>query len=396
MRAHISSSALRRVAKAAAIVATVVAATSLGTAVPAHADPTLVVTTPYPTIEAQPGSDVTLSLSVVSATPEVVDLEVSGLPDGWTATLRGGGFVIHSITSQPEQGATADLELSVPPDAPAGEYPISIIGQDATGGRSEVPLTVVVAEVVNAGISLTADFPSISGEPGAAFTYELQVTNDTPIEQTFTFDPSAPQGWQVTASPSAEAQAQTVTVEPGSETTVDVTATPPASAEQGSYPIDVAVTGANGARGTITLEAVVQGTPQLALGTADQKLNVSGKANTEKRVPMIVASTGTAPLESVKLAGTAPTGWEVSFEPAEVAAVQPGETAQVTAVIKPASDAVAGDYMMTVRASAGSLSSSSDLRYTLEGSRTLGIVAIGVIAAAFVLLAGVFIKFGRR
>ena len=52
--------------------------------------------------------------------------------------------------------------------------------------------------------------------------------------------------------------------------------------------------------------------------------------------------------------------------------------------------------MMTVRASAGSLSSSSDLRYTLEGSRTLGIVAIGVIAAAFILLAGVFIKFGRR
>jgi uncharacterized membrane protein len=98
----------------------------------------------------------------------------------------------------------------------------------------------------------------------------------------------------------------------------------------------------------------------------------------------------------VKLAGTAPTGWEVSFDPAEVAAVQPGETAQVTAVVKPASDAVAGDYMMTVRASAGSLSSSADLRYTLEGSRTLGIVAIAVIAAAFLLLAGVFIKFGRR
>ena len=60
---------------------------------------------------------------------------------------------------------------------------------------------------------------------------------------------------------------------------------------------------------------------------------------------MIIANTGTAPLESVKLAGTAPTGWEVSFDPAEIAAVQPGETAQVAAVIKPASDAVAGDYI---------------------------------------------------
>ena len=156
------------------------------------------------------------------------------------------------------------------------------------------------------------------------------------------------------------------------------------------------VTGANGATGTIELEAVVQGTPQLALGTADQRLNVSGKANTEKRVPMIIANSGTAPLESVKLAGTAPTGWEVSFDPAESPPSSPARRHRSRRSIKPASDAVAGDYMMTVRASAGSLSSSSDLRYTLEGSRTLGIVAIGVIAVAFILLAGVFVKFGRR
>ena len=197
-------------------------------------------------------------------------------------------------------------------------------------------MTVVVADVVNNGISLTADFPSLSGDPGTAFTYNLKVTNDTPIEQTFTFDPTAPQGWEVTASPTAQAKAQTVTVDAGADTTVNVSATPPATAQQGSYPIDVTVTGANGATGTIELEAVVQGTPQLALGTADQRLNVSGKANTEKRVPMIIANSGTAPLESVKLAGTAPTGWEVSFDPAEVAAVQPGETAQVAAIIKPA------------------------------------------------------------
>jgi uncharacterized membrane protein len=396
MRAHVSRSTFRWAAKASVLALGTVAAASLGIAAPAHADPTLVVTTPYPSIEAQPGSDVKLSLAVVSATPDVVNLDVGGLPDGWAATLRGGGFVIHAITSQPDTGATADLEIAVPPDASPGEYPITVTGQDASGGRSEANMTVVVADVVNNGIGLTADFPSLSGDPGTAFTYNLKVTNDTPIQQTFTFDPTAPQGWEVTASPTAQAKAQTVTVDPGTDTTVNVSATPPATAQQGSYPIDVTVTGANGATGTIELEAVVQGTPQLELGTADQRLNVSGKANTEKRVPMIIANTGTAPLESVKLAGTAPTGWEVSFDPAEVAAVQPGETAQVAAVIKPASDAVAGDYMMTVRASAGSLSSSSDLRYTLEGSRTLGIVAIGVIAVAFILLAGVFIKFGRR
>ena len=68
----------------------------------------------------------------------------------------------------------------------------------------------------------------------------------------------------------------------------------------------------------------------------------------------------------------------------------------MTAIVKPASDAVAGDYALTVRASAGSQSSSVDLRYTLKGSRTLGFVAIGVIVAAVATLAGVFVRFGRR
>ncbi len=362
----------------------------------ALADDSLSLTTPYPSIEAEPGASVKLSLSVVSSSPEVADLAVDGVPDGWQTTLRGGGFVIHEITAKPDTGATADLEIAVPPDAAAGDYPITVAATDGAGARSAVALDVVVAEKVNSGIRLTANFPSLSGDPGGTFSYHLTVDNETPVEQTFTFDPTAPQGWTVTASPTAEAKAQTVTVAAGATSTVDVKATPPASVDQGSYSIDVAVTGANGAKGTITLEAVVQGTPKITLGTADQRLDVSGKADTEHRVPMIIANTGTAPLESVKLAGTAPTGWDVSFDPTTVESVLPGETAQITAIVKPSSDAVAGDYSLTVRASAGSLSASADLRYTLKGSRTLGVVAIVVIVAAFALLAGVFVKFGRR
>ena len=381
-----------RTITALALAAAAVVVTPAG----ARADETLTLTTPFPAIEAEAGSSVTLDLTVTSAAPEVVALEVSGLPDDWTSTIRGGGFVIHSITSAPEDGSTAEHAHAVAPAATAGEYDLTVTATDTTGGRSSVPITVIVAEQVDAGIQLSADFPSISGEPATEFSYSLTIVNQTPIEQTFTFDPSAPQGWTVTANPTAQAKAQTVTIEAGATSTVQVSATPPATADEGSYPIDVVVTGENGASGTITLEAVVQGTPQLTLATADERLDVTGEANTEKRIPMIVANTGTAPLESVKLAGTAPTGWEVSFDPDTIDAVQPGETAQVAAVVKPSSDAVAGDYAMTVRASAGSLSSNTDLRYSLEGSRTLGVVAIAVIAAAFLVLAGVFVTFGRR
>jgi uncharacterized membrane protein len=144
------------------------------------------------------------------------------------------------------------------------------------------------------------------------------------------------------------------------------------------------------------LTAKVTGTPKLDLTTSDQRLDTSGKANSEKRVPLIVSNSGTAELTDVQLAGTAPTGWDISFDPKTVASVKPGETAQVTAIIKPKTDAVAGDYAMTIRASAGSNSSNIDLRFALKGSRTIGFFAIVVIIAAVAALVGVFMRFGRR
>ena len=390
-------SSRRTVARALLLGAAASAAVVVPSA-PARAVPApdgLAVTTPYPSVVTEPGSVVKVKLGVAGDVGEPVALDVSGLPDGWTSTLRGGGFVIKSITTTPGAAADAELEIDVAQDAPAGDYPIVVAASDGAG-TATATVTLSIAEQVNSGIGLTADFPSLSGEPGTAFTYNLTITNNTPESQTFTFDPTAPQGWDVTASPTAEAKAQTVTIDAGASGGVKVTATPPATADQGSYDVDVTVTAANGASGHVTLTAEVTGTPKLTASTADQRLDVSGRTNTEKRVPIIVANSGTAPLENVKLAGTAPTGWEVSFDPQQIASVQPNETAQAVAIIKPGKDAVAGDYAVTVRTSAGSESSNLDLRFALEGSRTLGLLAIGVIVIAFGALAGLFVKFGRR
>ena len=354
------------------------------------------ITTPYPTVETQAGSTVKFDLDLVSPVVDPVALDVSGVPDGWKATLRGGGFVIHSITSSPGDGATADLEVVVDPNARPGQYPITIQGHDTAGALDSMVVTLDVVDEVDAGIGLVADFPSLSGDPGTDFSYGLTITNNTPEEQTFTFDPTPPQGWAATASPTAEAKAQTVTIDAGGTSDVKVVATPPDTTAEGTYPIDVAVTAANGATGKISLEADVVGTPKLELATADERLDVSGGADSEQRVPLIVTDSGSAPLESVKLAGTAPTGWDVSFDPQEIPSIEPNETAQVTAIVKPSSDAVAGDYSLTVRASAGSSDSSIDLRYGLGGSRSLGVIAIVLIVAAVAALGGVFVKFGRR
>jgi uncharacterized membrane protein len=355
----------------------------------------LLLTTPYPSVAVQPGSSVEFDLDVVAPQPEMVTMRVEP-PSGWTATLRGGGFVINAITAEPSDDDTeAALEVAVPPDAPAGSYPVLV---HATGASTNATLSLelVVRTEVDTGVAVTADFPSLRGEPASTFTYTLTIANKTPAEQTFTFVPTGPQGWEVTASPTAQEQANTVTIEAGADAQVRVEATPPQTAAQGEYPIAVEVTSAAGGSGRIELTAEVTGTPQLELTTADQRLNASGEANKVTRVPLIVANSGTAELADVKLASTAPEGWEVSFEPAQLDEVKPNETAQVLAVIKPAKGAVAGDYMITTRASADSNSANVELRYSVEGSRWLGVAGIAAIVAAVAVLGLAFWRFGRR
>ena len=100
--------------------ATAVSAGVLGGPVAAHADGPLTVSTPYPAIETEPGSTVKLDVNVATTETEAVDLALGGVPDGWKATLRGGGFVVSAVTATAATPAKAQLEIDVPSEAAAG------------------------------------------------------------------------------------------------------------------------------------------------------------------------------------------------------------------------------------------------------------------------------------
>ncbi|MFN8023087.1 MAG: NEW3 domain-containing protein [Acidimicrobiales bacterium] len=363
---------------------------------PAAAAGAFSIVTAYPVVETQPGTTVKLDLTVDAPSPETVQLAVDGLPDGWSSTLRGGGFVIGAVTAGLDDPSKVTLEVRVPPEAAAGPQELTVTGTDPSGATVRQQVSVVVDAAVDTGIGVTADFPSLRGDPKSTFTYTLTVTNNTPSSQTFTFTPTAPQGWTATASPTAQSKANTVTVDPDGTTNVQVSATPPDSTAEGTYDIQVDVTSATGLSGKIGLVAEVTGTPQLQVATADERLDVKGEADKEQQVQIVVANGGTAALQDVKFAASPPSGWTVTFEPTSLAEVKPNETAQVIATIKPTKDAVVGDYAIAVRASAGSDSSNLELRYTVTRSRWLGVVAIALVLVALGGLYGVFRRFGRR
>lgn len=379
---------------AAAVALAVVGLVGIDSVGQAHAAD-LVVSTPYPEVVARPGSLVKFDLQVNAPAVTVAQLKVDQLPDGWKTTLRGGGFVVNAVTATPDTPGKFTVEVVVPPDASTDTYSFQVIASDAAGD-APLPLSVQVQAEVDSGVGVKADFPSLRGEPGTAFSYTLTVTNNTPESQTFTFTAEGPQGWTVTASPATAANANTVTIDADGTSDVKVSATPPDGVDEGSYPINVTITSDKGGTGALQLTAEVTGSAKLAVATADQRLNVSGKANSEKRVTLVVANSGTASLTGVQFAATPPSGWTVTFDPPKVDEVKPNETTQVVAIIKPTKNALAGDYAIGVRASAGSQSSSLDLRYGVKGSQTLGIVAIVIIAITFIGLAWLFRRLGRR
>ena len=118
--------------------------------------------------------------------------------------------------------------------------------EKAGDGTSTLSLTITVARSSTAG-SASRPISRRYGRASDTFDYTLTVTNNTPAAQTFTFAAQGPQGWTVTASPNAAANANTVTVDADGTTQVKVTATPPDTVNAGQYPIAVTISSDSGA-----------------------------------------------------------------------------------------------------------------------------------------------------
>jgi uncharacterized repeat protein (TIGR01451 family) len=139
------------------------------------------------------------------------------------------------------------------------------------------------------------------------------------------------------------------------------------------------------------------GSFDMNVSTPNGVLNVSGNAGSTIDQTVSVENTGTGPLENVTLTGTAPSGWTVTFDPPTVN-VQPGPENPATSVahIVPSGDAIAGDYIVKVRASNDLANGEVDLRVTVETSLLWGIIGIGLIVLVIVGLGYVFRRYGRR
>ncbi len=352
------------------------------------------VTTPYPAVTVQPGNTVTFTLDVSVPTPERVGLTVTGAPTGWTANLRGGGNIVNAVYAGGATAASVDLSVTVPASATPGNSTLTVHAS-SDQGTIDLPVVVTVLGATGGGVTLTSDFPQLSGAPSSTFTYSVTLSNTGTQKQTYTLTGQGADGWTVGVHPSSNAQALTDTVEGGATDTLSVTAQPPATIAAGAYQIQVTAT-AGSQTANAVLEADVTGTPALSLGTPNQVLNAAVTAGSTGTISLVVTNTGSTVLQNVAVTAASPTGWTATFAPTSVATIQPGASATVTATVKPSSDALAGDYDVTFTATSGSATANVDIRTTVQTSPLWGFIGIALIAIVIIGLGWVFRRFGRR
>lgn len=353
----------------------------------------ITLSTPFPAIAVAPGSAPSFEISVTTQDPGRVALTVGTVPTGWTAVLRGGGFTIDGVESDGSTATKITLNVTVPGDAAEGTKRIDVRGTIA-GASTTLPVDIRVAPNAAGDIGLTTDIPQLKGASDATFPFSLTLTNDTPEDLPFSVVASGPAGWTVTAQVGSQAQAASVVVKAGSSSPVTVSAKPSDGAAAGSYPITVdATSGSRSAHAELAVE--VTGSYKLALTTQDQRLNLSATAGSVSDLTLSLSNTGTADVEAAAMTATAPTGWKVEFDTPTVT-VPAGQAVQVVAHVTPSSDAIAGDYVTTFKATAPVASASADIRVTIQTSLLWGAVGIGLIALVLIGLWWTFQRYGRR
>lgn len=384
----------RTLAVVALVVASTFAVPAIAQEAPTDEAPArLGISTPYPQIAVEAGGQASFDLTVTAPEPTEVTLETAALPEGWTATFRGGGFEIDGVTAGPT-APEVSLDVSIPVDTAEGTYDFSVVA-DAEGTELTLALQVRVSAQAGGEVTLTPDFPGLRVPAGETASFSVELRNDTPSDLQFELESAGPAGWDVTAQPASEPQAATIQVDSGSTANINVEATSLPRTEAGQYTISVQATSPET---QVQAEMIVEivGSFSIELTTIDQRLSTEVSADGSSDIELFVTNTGTAPIQGVELSARPPSGWEVAFAEPVIAEIGAGESVSALATVTPSDQAIAGDYIITFSARSDQANAEVDIRTTVNPSALWGFIGIGLIALTLAALAWVFRRFGRR
>jgi uncharacterized membrane protein len=355
------------------------------------------LTTDFPAMAVRAGdaTSVKIKLQNGGLAPQRIALSVAGVPQGWKATILGGGVPVTAAMPSTDESVQLQLRVEVPAGAQKGSHRV-VLSAKGPSGAAELPIDILIGQSLPARLSLKSKLPSQRGTARTSFEYPITVQNESDRDELVKLAAQAPQGFTVTFTEGYGSQEiNSIPIEAGQSKELKVKVQPQDSVAAGDYPLAVSA-GAEGAQATAKLAIQITGAPKLKITTEDGRL--SGEAEAGKSAPLnfIVENSGAAPATGVTLASTPPGDWKVEMQPSAIPVLAPGQKLPVQALVTPSAKAIAGDYMATLRASSAGESASADFRITVTTSTLWGIAGVAVIAIALLLAVGAVARYGRR
>ena len=351
--------------------------------------------TKFPSQVTEPGKTVSFPLTLKTDTKaQIVTLSMKELPEDWKATFRGTGRIIRSAYVTPDNDVTIDLKLEPVGDVAAGDYHF-VVQAAGDGVVVTLPLDISVEEKLPPRLTFTTDLPTLKGSPTSTFRFNTTLKNEGDEDLDVNLIADAPPGFNVNFKLSGK-DITSLPVEANSSKRITVEAKAFGLIPAGSYPLKVVAQGGD-VQTELDLTIEVAGQPDLKVSGPDGRLSGEAYAGKESPIKVVITNNGTAVAHNVELSASTPSGWKVTFEPKTVEEIPVGEQVEVTANIVPGEKAIAGDYIVTVRAKpAEGSSASADFRITVRTSTLWGVIGVIVIAIAVGVVALAVARFGRR
>jgi len=351
----------------------------------------VILYTPCTRISVPPGESIDFNIDVINNSADLFTADVSaeGVPRGWNYMIKSGGWNVGQISVLAGDKKSLSLHVEVPYQVNKGNYRFII-----HAGEYSLPIIINVSEQGTFKTDFSSRQSNMEGHSGSTFTYTAELKNQTTEKQLYALSAQTQRGWNVTFKVGGR-DVTSVESEPMAITNLTIDINPPSQIEAGRYTIPVVATTSTSTT-TLNLEVVITGTYNMELTTPTGLLSGSIIAGQEKKIEFVVRNTGSSNISGVKLSGSAPAGWTVSFEPKNIDKIMPGEVSQVIATVKADKNAIPGDYIGNFDARTPEASAKAAFRFSVKTPMLWGWVGIFIILAAIGSVYYLFRKYGRR
>lgn len=361
----------------------------------------IAVYTEYSGVTVSKGETVRMDLTLENKgrSDETIDVKISTVPKGWRATLKGASYLVTGMYVP--NGKTRNLSLNLEPEKTVGlgTYEFLFDAQTADGKfTSTQKLTVNVQERMPGmdDLQITTSYPVLRGQTDARFEFSIEVMNKIESERTVNLSAIGPEKWEINFKPSYEAKLiSSLRIRGGQSQTVAVEVNPPKDASPGEYPILVRVTSGE-KKAEARLMVILTGIYKIDAGTPTGVLSLEAFGGKPANFSIFVKNTGSAVNRNVTFSSFKPENWEVTFKPEKIDAMEPGALKQVEVTVKPAPQALVGDYSVGVIINGERSDKTIEMRVTVKASTAWGWIGIGVILFVIAGLSALFIWLGRR